>query len=165
MTSGEDDIQYKLVHLISMFEVSFTARQRKNYLFYCLLYLFNAEDWNDLKGYCDFVSDLAKKYFYVVYLVAGNLNEINTPKPGSFDVSILNNKNKLDITLKKEEYNFTAIYGDGTMVSSGIPLYIFNYLDYLLWEKYAYELRGKETKRNDKARKNFFNTLGAVILT
>ena len=38
---GESEIQNKLVQLLSMFEVSFTARQRKNYLFYCLLHLFN----------------------------------------------------------------------------------------------------------------------------
>ena len=30
---------------LSMFEVAFTAKQRKNYLFYCLLHLF--QDWNE----------------------------------------------------------------------------------------------------------------------
>src|SRR5690606_11324882 len=35
------EAQHKLVQLLSMFEVTFTARQRKNYLFYCLYYLFN----------------------------------------------------------------------------------------------------------------------------
>ena len=38
-------LQNKLVNLLSMFEVSFTARQRKNYLFYCLLYLLRGS-WN-----------------------------------------------------------------------------------------------------------------------
>lgn len=35
-----NDLQDDLVQLLSMFEVSFTARQRKNYLFYCLFFLF-----------------------------------------------------------------------------------------------------------------------------
>ena len=34
----QDHLQDKLAHLLSMFEVSFTARQRKNYLFYCLFH-------------------------------------------------------------------------------------------------------------------------------
>ena len=44
--------QRELVHLLSMFEVAFTAKQRKNYLFYCLLHLF--EDW-DVEHYLKFV--------------------------------------------------------------------------------------------------------------
>ena len=48
---GESDSQHKLVQLLSMFEVSFTARQRKNYLFYCLLYLFRSDDWDIIKYY------------------------------------------------------------------------------------------------------------------
>ena len=155
---GESDIQHRLVHLLSMFEVSFTARQRKNYLFYCLLYWFNAETW-DVKPYYEFVSDLADKYFYDVYLVAENLNEINTPKPGSFDSNILT-ENELDVGVWNEDFEFTSIYGDGTEKSAGIPLFIFNYLDYKLWEKYDHELRGKKTKESDKKRTAFFNALG-----
>jgi len=155
---GESVTQHKLVQLLSMFEVSFTARQRKNYLFYCLLYLFHADSWA-LGDYCKFVSGLADKYFYDVYLVADNLNEINTPKPGSFDNSVLKN-NKLDIKKNNEKLNFIAIYGNGDEISKGIPLFIFNYLDYKLWEKYAGELRGKETKKGIGARKDFFNELG-----
>jgi len=155
---GESDTQHKLVHLLSMFEVSFTARQRKNYLFYCLLYWFRAPDW-DVDKYCEFVSGLADKYFYDVYLVADNLNEINTPKPGSFDDSILD-ENELDIAVYNEDFDFEGIYGDGSEASGGIPLFIFNYLDYKLWEKYSLELRGEKTKKGSKARNNFFNALG-----
>jgi hypothetical protein len=155
---GESETQHMLVHLLSMFEVSFTARQRKNYLFYCLLYLFRAEDWK-AESYREFVSGLADKYFYDVYLVAGNLNEINTPKPGSFDSSILDN-NDLDITVYNEDSDFMRIYGDGTVVSAGIPLFIFNYLDYKLWEKYEHELRGEKIKEGSRARNEFFNALG-----
>lgn len=157
--NGESDIQDKLVQLLSMFEVSFTARQRKNYLFYCLLYLFGCNHWNDISGYQKFVSDLADKFFKDVYLVADNLNEINIPKPGSFDNSILSN-NQLDMTVNNEEPDFTEIYGDGQVNSKGIPLFVFNYLDYKLWDKYANELRGERKKENRKKRAEFFTTLG-----
>lgn len=155
---GESNVQHKLVQILSMFEVSFTARQRKNYLFYCLLYLFRSDD-RDINKYCEFLSGLADKYFKDVYLVAENLNEINTPKPGSFDNTVLCD-NTLDITPHNDDFDFTAIYGDGTVKSKGIPLFVFNYLDYKLWEKYANELRSERTKEGGKERTEFFATLG-----
>ena len=155
---GESYAQHKMVQILSMFEVSFTARQRKNYLFYCLLYLFRSDDW-DISKYCGFLSDLADKYFFDVYLVAENLNEINTPKPGSFDNTVLC-ENKVDVTIQNDNYDFAAIYGDGKEISKGVPLFVFNYLDYKLWEKYANDLRGKKTKEGDKERVNFFDALG-----
>lgn len=159
---GESDTHNKLVQLLSMFEVSFTARQRKNYLFYCLLYLFRYDDWDiDINKYYGFLVGLADKYFKDIYLVAENLNEINTPKPGSFDSAILCD-NTLDITPHNGDFDFAAIYGDGTIMSKGIPLFVFNYLDYKLWEKYANEFRGKKTKEGSKERTNFFTTLGCA---
>jgi len=155
---GESDTQHRLVHLLSMFEVSFTARQRKNYLFYCLLYWFRAPDW-DVDKYCEFVSNLADKYFFDVYLSAENLNEINTPKPGSFDDSILDD-NELDVAVYNDDFDFEGFYGDGSEVSAGVPLFVFNYLDYKLWEKYFFELRGEKKKKGSKARNAFFNALG-----
>jgi hypothetical protein len=155
---GESDTQNKMVQMLSMFEVSFTARQRKNYLFYCLLYLFNSRDWN-IEKYCGFLSHLADKYFKDVYLVAENLNEINTPKPGSFDTTVLGG-NILDITSHNDTFDFTSIYGDGTEISKGIPLFVFNYLDYKLWEKYADELRGEKAKEGNRERTAFFTALG-----
>lgn len=155
---GESDAQHKLVQLLSMFEVSFTARQRKNYLFYCLLYLFRS-DVTDISKYCEFVTGLADKYFKDVYLVMDNLNEINTPKPGSFDNTVLYN-NALDVTPHNDNFDFPAIYGDGTAISKGIPLFVFNHLDYKLWEKYANELRGEKTKEGGKERMEFFANLG-----
>lgn len=157
---GESDTQNKLVQLLSMFEVSFTARQRKNYLFYCLLYLFRSDVW-DIGKYYEFLLGLADKYFKDVYLVVDNLNEINTPKPGSFDSVILCD-NALDITPYNGSFDFAAIYGDGTIMSKGIPLFVFNYLDYKLWEKYANEFRGKKTKEGSKERNKFFTALGCA---
>ncbi len=154
---GESDLQQKLVQLLSMFEVSFTARQRKNYLFYCLMYLFQ-NDWN-INKYCDFVSGLAAKFFKDVYLVSDNLNEINTPNPGSFDNAILI-ANSLNYIPQNTNFEFAKIYGDGTAISKGIPLFIFNYLDYKLWEKYADEMRGEKLTNDSKERLEFFKTLG-----
>ncbi len=155
---GESSTQHKLLQLLSMFEVSFTARQRKNYLFYCLLYLFQSSSW-DVNKYCNFVSKLANKYFNNVYLVADNLSEINTPKPGSFDNTILQN-NVLDVEATNNNCHFNEIFGDGTSISNGIPLFIFNYLDYKLWQKYADELRGKTLIKGNKERDSFFDVIG-----
>ena len=145
--------QRELVHLLSMFEVAFTAKQRKNYLFYCLLHLFN--DWDE-DNYLKFVRNLANKYFFDVYLDANKLNERNLPKPNSFDETIIQN-GKLNVGLKDINRNFNGIYPQG---SSNIPLFVFNYTDYRLWKKYADELRGNRAKKGSKARSEFFIALG-----
>lgn len=154
---GRSETQDKLVQLLSMFEVSFAARQRKNYLFYCLLHLFN--EGTDIEKYYTFVKNLADKYFKDVYLDATKLNAINVPNPGSFDSTILVD-NKLDVVSQNPNWDFSSIYGDGTVRSNGIPLFVFNYLDYKLWEKYFDELRGEKTKEGSLERKEFFNNLG-----
>lgn len=155
---GTSVYQNKLMQLLSMFEVSFTARQRKNYLFYVIMYLFNNEK-NDIKSYYEFVSKLAEKYFRDVYLDPKKLNQINTPNPGSFDETMLIN-NELNVESLNNDLNFSAIYGDGTSRSKGIPLFIFNYLDFKLWNEYVDTLKGEEKKETDTIRINFFNKLG-----
>lgn len=155
---GESEYQHKLVQLLSMFEVSFTARQRKNYLFYCLLYLFNCDEIKTSKYY-DLVSKLAAKYLHDVYLVSNNLNSINTPNPGSFDSVILPN-NKLSTEISNSNIDFMGIYGDGTIASKGIPLFVFNYMDYKIWEMYFNELRGEKKQKNSPERREFFSLLG-----
>lgn len=150
--------QDKLVHLLSMFEVSFTARQRKNYLFYCMLHLFSNSNIDD---YIDFVSSLANKYINDVYLVSDKLNKINTPNPGAFDESILI-ENQLEIIIKNKSPNFSDIYGNGMIASRGVPLFIFNFLDYKLWEKYSEQLRGVGLKEGSKGRILFFEYLGCT---
>ena len=154
---GESEIQNKLVQLLSMFEVSFTARQRKNYLFYCLLHLFN--EGPDLQKYHQFVRNLADKYFQDVYLDLTKLNAINVPNPGSFDSTILV-ENKLVVSSENTDLSFSEVYGDGNVRCNGIPLFVFNFLDYKLWEKYFDELRGEKTKEGSAERKIFFENLG-----
>ncbi len=159
--SAESDIQKELVHLLSMFEVSFTPKQRKNYLFYCLLYLFENHNQSD-SSYREFLRCLADKYFYDVYLNADCLSERNQPKPNAFDIAMLKG-GKLNVEKSggsrigyKEK--FGEIYKQG---KADVPLFVFNYTDYILWRKYAEELRGNTLKNGSKERRsNFFNELG-----
>lgn len=157
--SEDKQMEEELVQLLSMFEVSFTARQRKNYLFYTLYHLFGNRD---LDTYRDFLVKLARKYFCDIYMVGECLNEINTPKPGAFDQTIINN-GSIDLLINNSNVtsdNFNTIYGDGSNMTNGIPLFVFNYMDYLLWKKYANNLAGKELKKDDEGRKAFFDNLG-----
>lgn len=145
--------QIEVIQLLSMFEVAFTPKQRKNYLFYCLFHLFKD---CDLNNYVDFLRKLADKYFLDVYIDASKLNDINQPKPNSFDETILNGS-ELNVELEKVERDFSSIYPVG---SYNIPLYVFNYTDYKLWKKYADELRGNKAKKGSRSRIEFFNALG-----
>ncbi len=154
-----DKIQNELVHLLSMFEVTFTPKQRKNYLFYCLKFLFKEKPHNE--DYLEFLRKLADKYFYDIYLNDDKLNTSNNqPKPNAFDEIMLENG---DLNLVRSNNNidnkkiFNDIYKQGKM---DISLYVFNYTDYILWKKYADELRGNKTKKGDKTRNEFFEDLG-----
>ena len=158
--SDKSDIQKELVHLLSMFEVSFTPKQRKNYLFYCLLFLFENSDCTE-KEYLNFLQSLASKYFYDVYLNKLCLNDRNQPGPNAFDLAMLEQGTiqvdeigNEDIDYKKE---FKNIYQQG---KADIPLFVFNYADYILWQEYSYSLRGNQTKKGSKGRNLFFQKLG-----
>jgi len=158
--TSTQDIQKELVHLLSMFEVSFTPKQRKNYLFYCLMYLFDNMETKD-KDYLDFLQCLADKYFYDVYLNSDYLNERNQPVPNAFDNVLLADRELQVDEIGDDETDyknlFRKIYKQG---KSDIPLFVFNYTDYVLWAKYGYTLRGNETNKNSNERKEFFTELG-----
>ncbi|MBR1928005.1 MAG: DUF262 domain-containing protein [Bacteroidales bacterium] len=156
----EQEKQEELIHLLSMFEVSFTPKQRKNYLFYCMLFLFKNNE-PSVDSYLDFLKRLAKKYFYAVYLNPESLNERNLPGPNEFDKALLKDGQlNLDNTWEEDvdfRVRFEEIYRQGR---SYIPLYVFNYTDYILWKKYSDELRGKQSKLEDDIRRRFFGALG-----
>lgn len=158
--SSNQDIQKELVHLLSMFEVSFTPKQRKNYLFYCLMYLFDNME-TTAEEYLEFLQCLADKYFYDVYMNEGCLNERNQPGPNAFDNELLDGCDlQLDqIGDDKIDYRskFQEIYEQG---KADVPLFIFNYTDYILWTEYADALRGNKSKKGSKDRKEFFDRLG-----
>ncbi len=152
------DVQKELVNLLSMFEVSFTPKQRKNYLFYCLVYLFGNMN---VEKYLDFMRNLADKYFYDVYLNRRWLSERNQPVPNAFDKVILG-YNNVNVNLQQNKELLTKtlfedVYKDG---DNKIPLYVFNYTDYRLWKKYAEELKGNKTTKGSASRKQFFEDLG-----
>lgn len=156
--SGPQDVQKEMVHLLSMFEVSFTPKQRKNYLFYCLMYLF---DNTDIPNYLKFLQCLADKYFYDVYLNPDCLNERNQPVPNAFD-SVMLYKGKLQIDeIGEKGVNYRSVFNEiYTQGKSDIPLFVFNYTDFILWKKYADTMRGNKTKRGSQERKDFFAALG-----
>ena len=158
--SASLDVQKELVHLLSMFEVSFTPKQRKNYLFYCLMYLFDNKN-PSAEEYLRFLQNLADKYFYGVYLNPDWLNERNLPKPNAFDSVVLADRklNVREICRKDIDYKgmFEVIYKQGR---SDVPLFVFNYTDYRIWKMYADELRGNNTKKGSEERNIFFKKLG-----
>ncbi len=158
--TDDKDIQKELVHLLSMFEVSFTPKQRKNYLFYCMLFLFSRSEFKE-QDYLKFLQKLADKYFYDVYLNSNSLNERNQPKPNAFDnVMLANgilNVDKIDLEGINYKEVFIETYKQGR---ADVPLYVFNYTDYILWKKYADTLRGDKTKKGSKERNDFFEKLG-----
>lgn len=155
--AGDGKMHDELVHLLSMFEVSFSPRQRKNYLFYCIYFLFGEGDEGK---YLDFLRTLAKKYFMDVYQNQNNLSESNNrPVPNSFDNMVLAHGD-FDLQIHNKDSHFVDVYGDGSAKSKGIQLFIFNYMDYKLWKKYNDEMRGKKYKKNSAERVKFFNDLG-----
>lgn len=160
--SGLQPLQDQLVHLLSMFEVSFTARQRKNYLVYCLKYLMDADINNfNASDYAAFLESLAIRYFNGVYMSKEKLSDANKPTPGSFDEVMLCNGKLNDSLVQVGNVDvFNEIYGDGTIPTKGIPLFVFNYTDYRLWKYYDDELRGEALKKDSRDRKLFFESLG-----
>ena len=151
------DIQKELVQLLSMFEVSFSSKQRKNYLFYCLAYLF---DNKDVKEYLIFMQRLADKYLHDVYLNKDYLNERNQPKPNAFDCAILQN-NEIVTSYEVLDINYAALFEEIFQPGrSDIPLFVFNYTDYKIWKKYADDLKGNKILKGSDSRKQFFEELG-----
>ncbi len=158
--TDNQDIQKEIVHLLSMFEVSFTPKQRKNYLFYCMVFLFDNYELKET-DYLEFLRNLAKNYFYNIYLNRSNLNERNQPVPNAFDNALLGNRQlkvgKIEVDRTAYRLAFEEIYEQGR---ADVPLFVFNYMDYILWKKYADELRGDKTKKGSRERNQFFEELG-----
>lgn len=153
----DNNVQNEIVQLLSMFEVTFSAHQRKNYLFYCLLFLF---DNREPQAYLAFLRSLADKYFYDIYLSSKSLNAINNrPIPNSFDQVMLR-KGKVYTERESTAPDFISIYGNGSEVCKGIQLYVFNYTDYRLWKFYADYIRGGKLREGDEERRKFFSRLG-----
>lgn len=156
------DIQDEMEQLLSMFEVAFTPKTRKNYLLYCLIYLFrnyNESVFNEV-GYLEFLRRLSEKYIKDVYLNQEQITERRQPGPNAFDTMIIRDEGlDLDIRNQCDDYAelFNSVYPKGF---SSIPLFVFNYMDYKIWKKYAETLKGERTKEESRVRKEFFDELG-----
>ena len=140
---GDSAVQNDLLKLLSMFEVTYSSRQRKNYLFYCLYYLIQNWQWKRpedtvnqqetaFKKYLRFVNNLATFYFDRFYLDIDKFTYEKNKKDGSIDSSKNYPKNSIDdyvlpeiASLFKEDIStthsrndFTTIYGDGQKTAS-----------------------------------------------
>lgn len=162
--AGDTDVQEELVHLLSMFEVTFTPRQRKNYLFYIMVFLFKEfpggnGDKSSVNGaYLQFLQKLAHKYFHDIYLNSGALTSSKQPKPDAFDGAILSGDTiSVEIKNMRGCSDFRNVFEPG---SYNVPLYVFNYTDYVLWKRYCEELRGKKFDSDRQERIDFFAKLG-----
>ena len=103
-----------IVMLLSMFHVSNPSRIYKNWLYAVLRWLFNNKDNIIPDNYIDFLEELCDKFYF-----GNNCQE----------------KDITDIILGDEKINFYSNdkkWNDGVLV----PNFVFNRLDYQLWEKY-----------------------------
>ena len=140
---GDSAVQNDLLKLLSMFEVTYSSRQRKNYLFYCLYYLIQNWQWKRpedtvnqqetaFKKYLRFVNNLATFYFDRFYLDIDKFTYEKNKKDGSIDSSKNYPKNSIDdyvlpeiaslfnedISTTHSGDDFTTIYGDGQKTAS-----------------------------------------------
>ncbi|MBR2026483.1 MAG: DUF262 domain-containing protein [Alistipes sp.] len=162
--AGDTSMQEELVHLLSMFEVTFTPRQRKNYLFYIMVFLFKEfpggnGDKSSVNGaYLQFLRKLSHKYFHDIYLNSNALTSNKQPKPDAFDGAILSGDTlSVEIKNRRVSEDFCKVFEPG---SYNVPLYVFNYTDYMLWRAYNERMRGKEYKKETSERRQFFDELG-----
>ena len=171
----DQDTQDKLVQLLSMFEVTYGSRQRKNYLFYCLLFLmgFNSKSKIPASEYLKFLEELAERYLHEFYLkgkseFSGNFDDVMVKDSRLNRELIEKNKNynsekffnydEMTPQEKPEESlaELRKIFGNGNIASSGISLFVFNYLDYKIWKLY------KECKSDD-FKNDFKETFGCNL--
>ncbi len=159
--------QDELVQLLSMFEVTYSSKSGKNYLFYILKFLLSkktrllsCEDIRD--KYFNFVKNLAFYYLnfvYFGYVIGDNASQQSKVK---FDKNYFDNKILADADvfddlsdddfLSNQKYSNSKIkegclklnvFGDvENQRAQDISLFIFNYLDYKLWKVYFEKFKG-----------------------
>ncbi|MBO7716851.1 MAG: DUF262 domain-containing protein [Methanobrevibacter sp.] len=122
------------------------------------------------ENYHKFIETLAKIYFYDFYLsknrdsISGNIdniifgckdsNDFNNLRPQEFEGTIEEEKRK-SLRVDKEPF-----FGKEKDSNTGIPAFIFNYLDYKIWSAYHEHLEGKGFSKEDSIRTDFFKQLG-----
>jgi hypothetical protein len=113
----------KLIKQLSMFEATYASSSGKNYLWIILKWLMDQGENIDAKNYSKFLDELSKSYLCDIYLNVDNTSKNGDPKPDVFYNTYkgaipkhINDKLETE-HLKKPK------------------LFIFNYLNYLLWAK------------------------------
>ncbi len=157
--------QRELVQLLSMFEVTYSSKSGKNYLYYILKFLLkeSCEPFDFIKQkYFNFVKNMAYCYFNIYFgaysvscegvdLDAKSMNNLNK---FDFDTKILDVFNDLanDNFISKSDnnsaikYRCSEVFGDveKNQRAKDIPLFMFNYLDYKIWKVYYNKIRGED---------------------
>ena len=115
----DESLNKDLVMILSMFRVSFPRMSYNHWLSASLYYLFKENvDSIDSNIYKEYLEELAKSFLFKI-----SLNENPTTY---FELIYKNDKKQLNIENISYEY-----LDNGTKVE----IFVFNYLDYLLWKK------------------------------
>lgn len=132
-----DDITRNIMMILSMFHVSFPTQTRKNWYNGVLNYLYNS--WitdGDIEPnkYLNFLEKFARRIFITQYIAKKeNIKTISFYK-------VIYPEKEEDLDYYKDIDNlFWSNLNRGTKVE----MFVFNYMDYLLWKKY--KNRGNNT--------------------
>ena len=120
-----DDKTKNLLMILSMFHVSYPTQTRKNWYNGVLDYLFTAwknEGWINPENYLNFLEEFACKIFISQYLGTEDKNDT----PSFYDV----------IYNKQSDVFSSNLYWSNLNRGTQVEMFVFNYLDYLLWKKY-----------------------------
>lgn len=132
-----DDVTKNITMILSMFHVSYPTQTRKNWYNGVLNYLYatwKKERYIDPKKYLDFLESFARRIFITQYIGKKN----NRDTYSFYKVIYPDNQFNLDY-IKDIEKLCWANLNRGTQVE----MFVFNYMDYLLWKKY--KNRGNNT--------------------
>lgn len=130
--------------LLSAFHVSYPTNSRKNWLSAVLHWLDKREDECSSAEYLLFLEDLAKAFM---------LNRYLTPESKDYPDFIYKIEQvSSDITVKSDAEILAGIdYAKDFLNYGQVRMFVFNYLDYLLWKDKATEIRSVDGKVDYKS--------------
>ena len=136
-STKSDDITRNIMMILSMFHVSFPTQTRKNWYNGVLNYLYNSwitDGYIEPNKYLNFLEKFARRIFITQYIAKKeNIKTISFYK-------VIYPEKEEDLDCYKDIDNlFWSNLNRGTKVE----MFVFNYLDYLLWKKYRY--RGNQS--------------------
>lgn len=123
-----DDATKQISMILSMFHVSFPTQTRKNWYNGVLNYLYRTWEtagYIDSYKYLDFLEKFARRIFITQYVGESK----NTPS--FYKIIYPDNDSSLDYIENVDNLSWSNL-NSGTQVE----MFVFNYLDYLLWKKH-----------------------------